>query len=76
MHVTVVMFIAYNQTCKETYLDLSPEEIHNDLMDICPTYQTIGIMRFTEFEHQPISLLQDFDRPEHRDRIRIEQPKK
>lgn len=70
MHVTVVMFQAYNQTCKETYLDKSPEEIHDDLMDICPTYQTIAILRFTEFEHQPISTLQDFDRPEHRDRIK------
>lgn len=64
MKVTVVLFMAFNQSCKEVYLNYTPEEIHKDLLDICDTYQTIGICEFTEFEHKPISMLDQFTRPE------------
>jgi hypothetical protein len=64
MNVTVVLFRAFNQDCKEVFLNKTPEEIHEVLMDICETYQTVGILEFTEFEHKPISVLDDFTRPE------------
>lgn len=64
MEVTVVLFRAFNQDCKEVFLNKTPEEIHETLMDICETYQTVGICVFNEFEHKPISILDDFPRPD------------
>lgn len=67
MKVVVVLFMAYNQPCQEVFLNKSFEEIHEILMDICPTYLVIGIMNYTDFEHLIIETLNDFYRPEHRE---------
>lgn len=62
--VRVVLFRAFNQDCKEVFFNKSPEEIHEVLMDICDTYVPVGILKYEEFNHEPLSLLEQFDRPE------------
>lgn len=67
MVVHVVLFRAYDSNQSESFFNKTTEEIHNALFEICPTYITIGIMEFKEFEHLPVSMLENFHRPEHRE---------
>jgi hypothetical protein len=72
MIIHVILFRAYDKNCREIFFDKTAEEIHEVLFELCPTYVTVGILEFTQFEHLPISFLDNFKRPEHKDRDNTE----
>ncbi len=62
--VTCVLFRAFDQTHREFFIDKTPIEIHNSLMNICSTYITVAILEADNAEYKPVSILDQFQRPE------------
>jgi hypothetical protein len=61
--LTAVHFRAFDRFSREFFVDKTPIEIHNELMNICPTYITVSIYETETAELIPVATLDQFPRP-------------